>query len=75
MSTQNSIIEYKDMDVKSLEEKVRYFKRELSGLLIDKNTAKLKDLKSLSKKKKEVARMLTIINQKKMLAKLEKGEQ
>lgn len=75
MAKQNTLIEYKDLDIKALEERVKTAKKEVQDLLIDKNMSKLKDLRSLSKRKKEIARMLTIINQKKLIATLEqKGE-
>lgn len=72
---QNNLLEYKDLDVKSLSERVALTKKEMQDLLLDKNMNNLKDLKSLDKKRKEIAKMLTIRNQKNLIAKLEGKEE
>lgn len=64
----------KGLDTKELKEKVKSFKKEIADLNFDKNRKILKDLKSIDKKRKELAQVLTVLNQKKLLAKLEKGE-
>ena len=51
--------------------KIKTLKEELANLLMDKNMKKLKDLKAISKKKKELARVLTAVRQKELLVQLE----
>ncbi len=65
----------KGMDQLGLAKKVKELKLEIADLAIDKNTKKLKDLKQISKKKKEVAQIMTVIRQKQLLEQLEKGAQ
>lgn len=68
----NEFGQIKALDLKELKDKVKGLKKEIAELTIDKNMKKLKDLKSISKKKKEAAQVLTVIRQKELLAKLEK---
>lgn len=67
----NQFVEIKVLDVKTLWEKVRVLRGEISELVIDKNMNKLKDLKSISKKKKDLAQTMTVIRQKQLLESLE----
>ena len=64
-------IETKVLDIKALKAKVKVLKEELSGLTMDKNINKLKDLKTISKKKKELAQTFTVLGQKQILENLE----
>ena len=68
----------KEMDIKSLKEKAKAIKKEVSTLFLDKNMSKLTDLKGLMKKRKELAQVFTILTQKvsveKLEAKLKKSE-
>ncbi len=64
----------KELDIKELRLKLKSFKKEIADLTMDKNMKKLKDLKSIDKKRKELAQVLTVLNQKQTLAKLEKGK-
>ena len=66
--------EIKVLDITALLQKAEALKVEIGDLVLDKNMNKLKDLKSISKKKKEIARVLTVLNQKKMIEKLETGD-
>ena len=66
------LIELKNMDNKALLLKVMQAKKELADLILDKNMKKLKDLTAVSKKKKDVAQMLTVIKQKQLIGQLEK---
>ncbi len=50
---------------------LKAIKDEIANLIMDKNMKKLKDLKMISKKRKESARALTIARQKELLSKLE----
>lgn len=63
--------EIKVLDIAALAQRAKAIGVEIDELTIDKNMSKLKDLKSIFKKKKELARVLTILNQKNMIAKLE----
>lgn len=60
----------KGLDIKELKEKARVLKKEIANLIMEKNMKKLKNLKTISKKKKEIAQFLTLIKQKELLAKL-----
>ncbi len=70
----NEFVVIKGLDTKELRLKAKAFKKEIADLTMDKNMKKLKDLKSIDKKRKELARVLTVLNQKELLAKLEKGK-
>ncbi len=63
--------EFKKMESKDLTKKIAEARLELDKLIIQKNTGKLSDLKVISKKKREIARMATIVSQKMILARLE----
>ena len=64
-------IQIKGLDVKELKLKVTALSKEISDLTLDKNMKKIKDLKIVSKKKKELAQVLTVIRQKELLGQLE----
>ncbi len=64
-------VQVKGLDLKELRIKVGTLKGEIANLILDKNMKKLKDLKTISKKKKEMARVLTVIRQKELLEELE----
>ncbi len=67
----NEFVAIKGIDLKELKEKLKALKKEIADLHLDKNMKKLKDLKSISKKRKDLAQVLTVLNQKKLLAKLD----
>ncbi len=46
-------------------------RKELADLILDKNTKKLKDVKAIFKKRKEIARIMTMLKQKQLVGKLE----
>lgn len=60
----------KGLNFKELKEKVKTLRRDIEELVMDKNMKKLKDLKIISKKKKDLAQVLTILRQKQMLEEL-----
>lgn len=64
----------KGLSIKELADKVKLAKAEIAEAVFDKNMKKLKDLKSVFKKRKDLARILTILQQKQLLAELEKGQ-
>ncbi len=49
---------------------IKVLKKELADLVLEKNMKKLKDLKACFKKRKEIAKVLTIMGQKKTLEQL-----
>lgn len=57
--------------MKDLTVKIKAIKKDLADLELDKNMKKLKDLKSLSKKRKDLAQILTVVRQKQLLEALE----
>lgn len=73
----NDLLETKKMDTKSLRERARTLKGEISSLILDKNMNTLKDLKVIAKRKHDLAQVLTVIRQQELLAELkmqDKGE-
>lgn len=65
------IIQIKGLDIKELRQKAVTLRKEIADLTLDKNMRKLKDVKAISKKKKELAQVLTLMKQKEVLAQLE----
>lgn len=63
--------EIKVLDIAALVNRAKALKIELNDLVLDKNINKLKNLKTISKKRKEMARVLTAFNQKLMIEALE----
>lgn len=63
--------EIRGLDIAALVAKSKALKIEINDLVLDKNMNKLKDLKSISKKRKDMARILTVLAQKQMIVKLE----
>lgn len=61
----------KGLGVKELKDKAKNLKKEIADLILDKNMKKLKDLKMISKKRKDLAQILTVIRQKELLLELE----
>ncbi len=66
--------EIKVLDIAALVAKAKALKIEIGDLIMDKNISKLKDLKSIDKKRKHLARVLTTLNQKQMIEALEPEE-
>lgn len=68
-------IQIKGLDLKELKVKAKSLRGEIANLVLDKNMKKLKDLKMVSKKKKELAQILTVIGQKELLTELESKQE
>lgn len=68
----NDFAEIKKMDAKALAAKVSKIKEEITHLVIDKNMNKMPNLKTIKFKRNELAKTLTVLQQKTMLEKLEK---
>lgn len=71
MKTRDFLNEIKTLDIKALVLKAKTLRGEIADLVLDKNINKLKDLKSIDKKRKELARTLTVLEQKRLLESLE----
>lgn len=65
------LTQIKGLAVKELILKAKAIKGEIANLVIDKNMKKLKDTRSIFKKRKDLAQILTIIRQKQLLEELE----
>ena len=63
--------EIKILEIKALLAKVKIVQGEIANLIMDKNMSKLKDLKSISKKRKDIAQIMTVLNQKRLIGELE----
>ncbi|MEK7616732.1 MAG: 50S ribosomal protein L29 [Patescibacteria group bacterium] len=71
----NDLLQIIGLDLRQLRLKVKSLKDEIAGLVLDKNMKKLKDVKIISQKRKDTAQILTILNQKQLLARLEPQEE
>lgn len=67
----NELTQIKLLDLKELRDKTKVIRQELANLLLDKNMKKLKNLKAISKKRKDAAQVLTVLRQKELLKRLE----
>lgn len=67
----NELAEIKGLDIRGLFAKQKSLKEEIAGLVMDKNMKKLKDTRVISKKKKDLAQILTVMRQKQLLEQLE----
>ena len=66
-----NLFEIKKLTVADLVKKAAAIKKDLSELIMDKNMKKLKDLKTISKKRIDLAQILTVIRQKQLLGEIE----
>ena len=67
----NELTQIKGLDNKELKAKAKILKKEMADLTLDKNMKKLKDLKTIGKKRKDLAQILTVLRQKELLTILE----
>ena len=70
----NELKEIKGLEIKVINVRVKKAKDELADLIMDKNMKKLKDVKAVDKKRKDIAQILTILRQKQLLEKLRKEQ-
>lgn len=68
----NDLAEIKKMNVSEVKDRVKKVRKEIIGLVLDKNTGKLANLRGVKSKRRGVAQMLTVLRQKEILAELEK---
>lgn len=66
----NDFVQIKGLDPKELNLKVKVIRMEIANLVMDKNMKKMKDLKTIFKKRKDLARVLTVLKQKQLLEEL-----
>ena len=67
----NEFVIIKGLDLKELKIKANALKKEIADLVMDKNMKKSKDLKLVSKRRKDLASVLTVLRQKQLLVELE----
>src|SRR5689334_21210908 len=67
----NDFNEMKGLDIKSLAQRAKKIKQEIGEAILDKNMSKLKDLRTISKKRRDLAQTLTVLRQKVLLEELE----
>lgn len=67
----NDFIDIKGLDKKSLVKKAHDLKKEISELVLDKNMNRLSNVKSIDRKKYDLAQVLTVLRQKELLGMLE----
>ena len=66
--------EIKGLDLTALINKAKALKVEINDLVLDKNINKMKNLKSINNKRKDLARVMTVMAQKQLIALLEPAE-
>lgn len=67
----NEFVQIKGLSLKELSDKAKTIRKEIEEKVLDKNRSKLKDLKMVSKKRKDLAQVLTVVRQKQLLVELE----
>lgn len=67
----NDFLEIKNLSLGALVKKAQSLRSEIADLVMDKNMNKLKDVKSIAKKKKDLAQVLTVLRQKELVKDLE----
>lgn len=67
----NDFVEIRNANLTELSKKILAAQTAVADLVMDKNMGKLKDLKAVMKKKKDIAQMKTVFNQKHLLGELE----
>lgn len=67
----NDFIQIKGLDITNLKDKAKALRSEIEKLTMDKNMKKLKDIKQVTKLKKDLAQVLTVLRQKELLSQLE----
>lgn len=65
------LLDIKALDAVSLLEKSKKLREDMAEMILDKNMNKVKDLKSVSRMRKDLAQILTIVRQKQLLNELE----
>lgn len=66
--------EIKNKSVKDLKAQVKNIKKEIANLTMDLKLGKLKNLRAISAKKRDIAQTLTLVNQKLVMEKIAKDK-
>lgn len=66
----NDFLQIKNLEEKQLLDKVHLLNKEIAELVWDKNMNKLKDTKSIFRKRKNLAQVMTILRQKQLISQL-----
>ncbi|MBI2021573.1 50S ribosomal protein L29 [Candidatus Daviesbacteria bacterium] len=64
------LTQVKTLSIVDLIAKAKGLKTEINNLIMDKNMSKVKDIKVVSKKRKDLAQVLTVLRQKQLLEEL-----
>jgi ribosomal protein L29 len=67
----NDLTDTKALDIKALRERAKKLRSEVADLHLDKNMNKLADTKTIWKRRKDLAQVLTVLKQKELLAMFE----
>lgn len=67
----NDFLEIKALDKEALLLRAVKVREEIANLVLDKHMSKLKNVRVLAQKKKDLAQTLTVLRQKELLAELE----
>ncbi len=63
--------EVKKAEIDTILGKATALRKEITGLILDKNVSKLSDLREVKKKRRDLAQVLTVLRQKQLLKDLE----
>lgn len=66
-----ALAEIKKMDIQGIKERIKYSDEEMQKLVLDKSINKLTDVKVLTRSRKDIAQISTILRQKELLNQLE----
>lgn len=66
-----ALAEIKNIDIQALKGRMQHSNEEMQKLVLDKSINKLTDVKTLRRKRKDIAQIATILRQKELLKQLE----
>lgn len=67
----NELAEIKKIEITALRAKITKAQKEIADLILNKKINKIKNLKIIKSKRKEIAQMLTILKQRELVQQLE----
>lgn len=71
----HDLADFRKREPEALREQVKRLRMEIADLLVEKSSGSTKDIKTVSKKRRDLAQILTILRQKELLAELERIEE
>lgn len=71
----DALAEIKKSDKQDLTKTVAKVRKEIAALELDRVSGKIVDFKSIGKKRRDLAQILTVLRQKELVEQLEKGEE